>query len=486
MKYTNKNEVMWDVERNENTIFEMVVSKIVGSIIPKEDKGVIGDVSLAETFKALAEVDSYDEFISKYQESANGYATFIIALVENINDINIFKFESLEDGECVLEANNTPHLIHHEVIPSLDDELVAFELTKNLQSKIADVIKDDLQKTAEKEDALEKIKDDLDDIDGENEDDEDNKEENDYEEDKDISSETDDTEDEKNNMPEEVKQDLAEAYGAPNADMVKFMLQKQDRFAKKDIDHIIDTYFNIKDKAVSTKLSLLLDTAFSSIKKNINDTLDRNKDGRYNTPEEAIEIVDLALSGKLGIIVKPLYDYMYDELTGMVLVYAVAFVSTLLLGWIGACIGMYFAIYVVYKNLFKFIGGIYRCRGIVKDAIRSIDKEIDELEGSKANAVRVADLKKVRAELAKNTHLKEYEIYSLSESIAFDEPEVSYSIDMRRITENMVGNLVERNSLDADPRVLEAAIVSTASTIVLIEMLGLKTHEEMLDLLETE
>ena len=38
MKYTEKFNVMWDVERNTDTIFEMVISKIIKNIIPAEDK----------------------------------------------------------------------------------------------------------------------------------------------------------------------------------------------------------------------------------------------------------------------------------------------------------------------------------------------------------------------------------------------------------------------------------------------------------------
>lgn len=488
MEYRNKAQVMWDVERNENTIFEMVVAKIIKNVIPKKDASVLGDVNVSETFKTLTEVNSYEEFCEKYSEGANTnpYATFIIALVENINDINIFRFESLEEGDCLLEANGSPHLVHHEVIPALDDELVSFELTKNLENQIANVIKDDLEKAACKEKELEELKNDLDDV---KSDDDDDKEGNEEEEENPESEEPaiEDDGEEPLEVPEDVKQDLTESYGG-NADIITYMVKRKAKLSKQDIEHLIITHLKMKDRAVVTRLSILINAACDGLVNNIADEFNgRPREDRYSTPAEAVEICDLALSRKMGQYTKPIFDFIYDEFQGSLAIYAVAFVSTLLLWYTGLNILIIFgfSIYIAIRDIKALILGLRRCKEVVIESVKRIDEEIDELEASKANPAKLAALKETRVKLAKNSGIRDLDVYTFSEAIEFEEAyNERYTIDMGLITESMVNSLAENNELgDIEADVIEAAITMTASTMILIEMMGLKTHKEMYNLL---
>ena len=484
MKYTEKFNVMWDVERNTDTIFEMVISKIIKNIIPAEDKEYIGDNNIAETFKTLTEVETYEDFCEKFEGKNNAYATFIIALVENINDINIFKFDSLSEDQCVLEANNDPHLIHHEVIPSLDDELTSFELTKNLKHQIAGVIKDDLEKQAQEADSLEKIKDDLDDIDvKKEEDDKEKAEEEENEEPGKLEYPEEDENDDPIELPEDVKQDMTEAYGGPNTDVITFMMKKKAKLSKQDIEHIVITHLKLKDKAVATKLSLLINAAFDGIVNNVQDTFNgRSRGDRYSTPEEAVEICDLALAGKLGQYTKPIFDFIYDEMEGTIILNAVVLVSVMIFGFSALTILIIhgFAFGIAIRDIVALFNGLKRSKQVIIESVKRIDEEIDELEATKSNSAKLAALKETRAKLAKNSGIRDLEIYSFQESIEFNKPEEVYEIDMAFITENMVTSISTYNGLqEIDSRVLEAAVSATASSIILIEMLGLKTHKEM-------
>lgn len=488
MKYTNKAEVMWDVERNENNIYEMVIAKLVKNIIPKKDASILGDVNVSETFKMLTEAETYEEFCEKYSEGANTnpYATFIISLVENINDINIFRFESLDEDRCLMEAHGSPHLVHHEVIPALDDELVSFELTKNLENKIADTIKDDLERTANKEKELEDLKNDLDDI---KTDEGDEKEESDEEEEEAKLGEPELDEDEEPvEIPQDVQQDLTESYGAANQDVITYMIKKKAKLSKADIEHICITHLKMKDRPLITRLSILINAAFDGIVNNISDSFNgRPRDERYSTPAEAVEICDLALSRKLGQYTKPIYDFIYDEFEGSVQIYAVAFISTLLLWYTGLhiLITFGFSIYIAFRDIKALIEGIRRCKQVIIESVRRIDEEIEELEATKANPAKLAALKETRAKLAKNSGIRDLELYTFTEAYAIEEDmNEKYSIDMALITESMINSLAEGNQLgEVEADVVEAAITMTASTIVLIEMMGLKTHKEMYNLL---
>ena len=105
MEFNNKFDVLWEVERNIDMIFESVIGKFVKNIIPAADKNFVGDLNASSTVKTLLEVENFEEFVNKYGNKNNSYAEFIIQLTENIHDLNMIKYESMGDEECVLEAN---------------------------------------------------------------------------------------------------------------------------------------------------------------------------------------------------------------------------------------------------------------------------------------------------------------------------------------------------------------------------------------------
>ena len=118
MEFNNKFEVLWEVERNIDMIFESVIGKFVKNIIPDADKQFVGDLNASSTVKTLLEVENFEEFVNKYGNKNNSYAEFIIQLTENIHDLNMFKYESMDEAECVLEANKNPDLVHQDLVPA--------------------------------------------------------------------------------------------------------------------------------------------------------------------------------------------------------------------------------------------------------------------------------------------------------------------------------------------------------------------------------
>lgn len=489
MEFNNKFEVLWEVERNIDMIFESVIGKFVKNIIPDADKNFVGDLNASSTVKTLLEVENFEEFVNKYGNKNNSYAEFIIQLTENIHDLNMFKYESMDEAECVLEANKNPDLVHQDLVPALDDELMQFELTKNMKDEIAGVIKDDLERAAEEAANDEKIKNDLDDIEADSDEEKKDKVESEVNEDDEKLSD-EDMPDPDEETEEAIKEcfDIVEAYGEVNKDLVKFILSKQDGLKPEDLDKICKTYIKLKDEAKTTKFKLMLGAMINSIKTDVSDAINRkSKDDRYLEQDEIIEIVELTMSRKLGGYAKPVFDYIYDDFEATLITVAVTVVCTLILGTLGVLISYGVAIVLSYKMLITLVRGLGRVRGILKDSIRSIDKNIEELEASKGNPKRLEELKEIRAQLAKNSGLKEFEIYSISEAheIMDAAAKPKYKIKVADVTQKIVEQLSLTNNVkDADATEISRSISVVMSSILMVEMMDFKTQEEMKAILE--
>ena len=139
------------------------------------------------------------------------------------------------------------------------------------------------------------------------------------------------------------------------------------------------------------------------------------------------------------------------------------------------------------SNMNTLIKGLGRVRGILKDSIRSIDKNIEELEASKGNPKRLEELKEIRAQLAKNSGLKEFEIYSISEAheIMDEAAKPKYKIKVADVTSKIVEQLAVTNNVkDADATEISRSISVVMSSILMVEMMEFKTQEEMKSILE--
>lgn len=480
MDYLNKFDVLWDVERNENKIFEMVVSKFIKNVLSPEDANAFGDINVSETFKQIIGTTNYEEFFNKYENTTNPYAKLIIELVENLHTLNIYKFESMEEHLCLIEANsNNKDLIHGELLANVDDELASFELTKSLKDKVAGIIKDDLERTAQEAENDAKLKDDLDDISTDEGKDKD-KEENDgdaYE--NDLATDDDTGNDENPDADEDTKKFLSEA-------------------AKFDIDTMTKDYedASLEDVLKDMKVYDLdagrtgLGKAWDDFKTNIKTVLKSSVD---QTEVEIADIKDEKMKKDyvVGVLVDRTSPYM-SELLAIICKAAISGV---------AAVGIIFAANLLIAGIWLVIYFML-VKDINKNQLRAAASvsitinAIKTLKEMKAKAKNDDDVKKYDImidDLMKRQGIKQKDIMQYEKQMqlvkdmndGYLKVKENYSIDMTAITSNIITEIRESGNIEEMDAHIVASSATLAATIFLVaEMFGLKTKEEIEEMIK--
>lgn len=479
MEYKNKFDVLWDVERNETNIFEMVVSKFIKNVMSTSDSQKFGDFNVSETFKNIIGITNYEEFYSKYENTENPYAKLIIELVENLHTLNIYKFESMEEHLCVIEANNNKDLIHGELLSNVDDELASFELTKSLKDKVARIIKDDLERAAQEAENDAKIKDDLDDIGtGEEEDKEKDKENDGDAYENNLATDDDTGEDENPDADEDTKKFLAEAA------------EFRSDMSKKDFEDasLEDVFKDMKVYDVDANKNGL-GKAWSDFKTNVKVAIKSCFD---NSKIEAEDIKDPEVQKNYMIAV--MVDRTSPYVTEIMRLFLRAFVSgfaiasvILVASWFAA--GVWALLYILISK--KIGESQLRAAASMSITINAINT----LKEMKAKAKSDDDYKKYDLmidDLMKRQGITERNIKDYEKQMAvlkdFETGSVkvkeSITIDMNKIATNIITEIRESNNIEEmDAHVVASSTTLAATIFIVAEMFGLKTKEEIQEII---
>ena len=154
-----KSEILYAQERNIQNIFEAVTIKFFKKIVPDVE---MGDSQMLSIMENAFGTKDFEEFKEKFENQPLG--KFIVDITEQLQDVNLFRFEAMEEHIAIEESEN-PYMIQKELYDGLDSEFEELVLTDNIKNKVADIIKCDIETSEENAKKEAELVDDLDNID---------------------------------------------------------------------------------------------------------------------------------------------------------------------------------------------------------------------------------------------------------------------------------------------------------------------------------
>jgi len=206
-----KAEVLYAQERNIQNIFEAVMVSFFKKTVPDVS---MSDKAMLNIMENAMGTKSFETFKSNYEGKPLG--KFLIDITEQLQDINLFKFEAMEEHIAITESEN-PYMMEKKLYDGIDSEFEQIILTDNIKNELADIIKNDITTTEENIKKEAELVDDLDNIDPDSEEFDPEKEYNDDEDDDDelMKDEEDpNAEPKKEGETNEEEEDITEAAWA--------------------------------------------------------------------------------------------------------------------------------------------------------------------------------------------------------------------------------------------------------------------------------
>ena len=206
-----KAEVLYAQERNIQNIFEAVMVSFFKKTVPDVS---MSDKAMLNIMENAMGTKSFETFKSNYEGKPLG--KFLIDITEQLQDINLFKFEAMEEHIAIAESEN-PYMMEKKLYDGIDSEFEQIILTDNIKNELADIIKNDITTTEENIKKEAELVDDLDNIDPDSEEFDPEKEYNDDEgEDDELMKDEEDpnAEPKKEGETNEEEEDITEAAWA--------------------------------------------------------------------------------------------------------------------------------------------------------------------------------------------------------------------------------------------------------------------------------
>ena len=206
-----KAEVLYAQERNIQNIFEAVMVSFFKKTVPDVN---MSDKAMLNIMENAVGTKSFETFKSNYEGKPLG--KFLVDITEQLQDINLFKFEAMEEHIAIAESEN-PYMMEKKLYDGIDSEFEQIILTDNIKNELADIIKNDITTTEENIKKEAELVDDLDNIDPDSEEFDPEKEYNDDEDDDDelMKDEEDpNAEPKKEGETNEEEEDITEAAWA--------------------------------------------------------------------------------------------------------------------------------------------------------------------------------------------------------------------------------------------------------------------------------
>ena len=204
-----KAEVLYAQERNIQNIFEAVMVSFFKKTVPDVN---MSDKSMLSIMENAIGTKSFETFKSNYEGKPLG--KFLVDVTEQLQDINLFKFEAMEEHIAIAESEN-PYMMEKKLYDGIDSEFEQIILTDNIKNELADIIENDITTTEENIKKEAELVDDLDNIDPDSEEFDPEKEYNDDEDDELMKDEEDpNAEPKKEGETNEEEEDITEAAWA--------------------------------------------------------------------------------------------------------------------------------------------------------------------------------------------------------------------------------------------------------------------------------
>ena len=154
-----KAEVLYAQERNIQNIFEAVTVSFFKRVIPDVE---MNDKAILSIMENAIGTTNFEEFKTKYEGKPLG--KFLVEITENLQDVNLFRFEAMAEDIAIAESEN-PYMLEKTLHDGIDSEFESLVLTDNIKNELAGIIKDDIIKTEENAKKDAELAGDLDDID---------------------------------------------------------------------------------------------------------------------------------------------------------------------------------------------------------------------------------------------------------------------------------------------------------------------------------
>lgn len=206
-----KAEVLYAQERNIQNIFEAVMVSFFKKTVPDVS---MSDKAMLNIMENAVGTKSFETFKTNYEDKPLG--KFLVDITEQLQDINLFKFEAMEEHIAIAESEN-PYMMEKKLYDGIDSEFEQIILTDNIKNELADIIKNDITTTEENIKKEAELVDDLDNIDPDSEEFDPEKEYNDDEgEDDELMKDEEDpnAEPKKEGETNEEEEDITEAAWA--------------------------------------------------------------------------------------------------------------------------------------------------------------------------------------------------------------------------------------------------------------------------------
>ena len=158
-----KAEVLYAQERNIQNIFEAVMVSFFKKTVPDVS---MSDKAMLNIMENAVGTKSFETFKSNYEGKPLG--KFLVDITEQLQDINLFKFEAMEEHIAIAESEN-PYMMEKKLYDGIDSEFEQIILTDNIKNELADIIKNDITTTEENIKKEAELVDDLDNIDPDSE-----------------------------------------------------------------------------------------------------------------------------------------------------------------------------------------------------------------------------------------------------------------------------------------------------------------------------
>lgn len=158
-----KAEVLYAQERNIQNIFEAVMVSFFKKTVPDVS---MSDKAMLNIMENAVGTKSFETFKTNYEGKPLG--KFLVDITEQLQDINLFKFEAMEEHIAIAESEN-PYMMEKKLYDGIDSEFEQIILTDNIKNELADIIKNDITTTEENIKKEAELVDDLDNIDPDSE-----------------------------------------------------------------------------------------------------------------------------------------------------------------------------------------------------------------------------------------------------------------------------------------------------------------------------
>ena len=158
-----KAEVLYAQERNIQNIFEAVMVSFFKKTVPDVS---MSDKAMLNIMENAIGTKSFETFKTNYEGKPLG--KFLVDITEQLQDINLFKFEAMEEHIAIAESEN-PYMMEKKLYDGIDSEFEQIILTDNIKNELADIIKNDITTTEENIKKEAELVDDLDNIDPDSE-----------------------------------------------------------------------------------------------------------------------------------------------------------------------------------------------------------------------------------------------------------------------------------------------------------------------------